>query len=242
MLDANVLTRVRIRPASNVAGGEDVRCARPKKGVDEYTAIDGQAGSLRQRGPRADTDAGDHKIRLDHAAALQIDVPALDRRRGVPEVKDDAVLLVQGADVVTKLRAEHPFERSLLRCNDVDIDAAIPEGCGHLEPDEARSHHHGALRACGERDNRLAIGQRTQGADVRLVSARDRQTDRLGPRGKEQPVVGQLASIGEGHFVGSDVDAGHPGLQSKIDLVPGIEARRPQRYVFLGRIAGEVVL
>ena len=58
-----------IRPARDVAGGEDSWRARFEKRVDDDAAIDLQASRLGEAEPRAHAEAGDDEIGLEDASA-----------------------------------------------------------------------------------------------------------------------------------------------------------------------------
>ena len=150
-------------------------------------------GLLGERQARPHADADDDEIGLEHAAALQRRALAVDRGHGVPEMKDDAVLLMQRADEIAHLRAQHALHRPLLRRDDMDLDLARAQRRRDLEADEARADHHDArARAFGACDDRAAVGQRAQGVDVRLVGAGNRQPHRLGAGRQQQPIVGDV--------------------------------------------------
>ena len=100
------------------------------------------ASSIRGRTPTPI----DHEIGLERAAALELDLLALDRRRRVLEVKDDALLFMQGADEIAHLRTQDTLHRPLVRRHDMDLDLAVAQRRRDLEPDEAGADHHRALR------------------------------------------------------------------------------------------------
>jgi hypothetical protein len=66
--DANHFATVRIGPARDVAGGQDLRHAGFEPGVHGDSAIDGQSGAFREFDPRPYADAHDHEIGRDRAA------------------------------------------------------------------------------------------------------------------------------------------------------------------------------
>ena len=91
-------------------------------GVHRDAAIDGEPGLFGEREPRANADAGDHKISLERAAALELHLLAVDGGRHVLEMEHDAVLLVQRADEVAHLRAEDPLHRPFVRRHHMNLD------------------------------------------------------------------------------------------------------------------------
>ena len=54
---------------------------------------------------------------------------------------------------------------------------------------------------------------------MRLVGARDGQSNRLGSGREQQPVAGNPASIPEHHLTGTGVDASCSRLDTEVDLV-----------------------
>ena len=115
--------------------------------VDDDAAIEREAGLLGERQARPHADADDDEIGLERAAALQRDALAVDRRDGVLEMEDDAVLLVQRAHEVAELRPEDALQRPLLGRDDMDLELARAQRGRDLEADEARADHDGAARA-----------------------------------------------------------------------------------------------
>ena len=236
------LAAVRIGPARNVAGREDPGRARFEIGVHDDAAINGEPGLFGELDPRAHADAGDHEIGLERAAALELHLLAVDGARRVLEVENDAVLLVQRAHEVAHLRTEDALHRPFVRRHHMDFDVAGAQGRRDFEPDEARAHHDRPARRPGALDDGPAVGERAQRADMRLIGARDRQANRLGAGGEQQPVVRDLAPVGERDLARTRVDTGDVRLEPQVDAVLRIEAVRTQRHPILGRLAGEVVL
>ena len=84
VLDADRLAAVRVGPARDVAGGEDGRRAGLQKRVDRDPAIDREPRLLGELEPRPHAHAHDHEIGLERAAALQLDLLAVDGGRPCP--------------------------------------------------------------------------------------------------------------------------------------------------------------
>jgi hypothetical protein len=78
VLNANVLSRVRIGPADDIAGGEDVRIAGLKPGVDEHAAVDRQPGLFCEVNARFDARTDDYDIGFDRLAVLLDHSPLFD--------------------------------------------------------------------------------------------------------------------------------------------------------------------
>src|ERR1700690_4235304 len=103
MLDPNSLSRMRIGPACDIAGGKDAGDARLKILVDDDTAVDRESGLLGKLNRRPDTDADDNEIRSQSLAGLQRDARLIDRHRRGAEVKVHIVFFVDRADEAADL-------------------------------------------------------------------------------------------------------------------------------------------
>ena len=193
MLDPDVFAGVRIGPARDVARREDIRRAGLQSGVDCHAAVDREARSFRERDARAHADTDDHEIGIEHAAALQLHLLCGDALRGVFQMEDHAMLLVQLADEVAHLRPEHAFERTLLGRDHMHLELARAQRGRDFEADEARADHHRAFGAVGGLDDRAAVGERAQRVHMRQVRARNGEPHRLGAGRKQQAVVGDAA-------------------------------------------------
>src|SRR5580693_8074111 len=148
---------MRIRPARDVAGSVDAGRAGLEKAVNGYSAIELEAGLLgqSQAGPHADPD--DHQIGLDRAAAFERGALAVDRRCGVLEMKNHAVLFMQGAHEIAELRTEDALHRPGFRRHDMNLDIAGAQRRRDLKPDEARTDNEGAPRALRVVDDGAAV-------------------------------------------------------------------------------------
>ena len=62
------------------------------------------------------------------------------------------------------------------------------------------------------------------------------------PVASSRRVVGQPFAVAQYNLTGTHVDPGHVRVQAQVDRVLGVEASGTQRYPFLGRGAGKVVL
>src|SRR4051812_31030726 len=91
VLDADVLARVRIRPARNIARCEDSALARFEILVNDDAMVQGEAGRLGQRNCWPDADAHDDQIGVERAAAAEADGSSVDGGNAFPEVKTNAV-------------------------------------------------------------------------------------------------------------------------------------------------------
>jgi hypothetical protein len=157
-------------------------------------------------------------------------------------VEDDAVRLVQTAHEVAHLGAQDAFHGALVRRDDMHLEAAFAQRGGDFESDEAGPHHDGAARGRRARDDRARVRQRPQGVDVRQVHAGDRQANRLGAGGQQEPVVGDLAAVAEFELARLRIDGDDAALQPQVDVLFGVVVLRTQRHPVLGRRAVEIVL
>src|SRR5207244_6136270 len=98
-------------PARDVARGIYAGRAGLEILVHHDAAVDLQSGLLGERKARPHADADHDEVGRERRAALELDLLAVDRGRGVLEMKDDAVLLVDAAHEVAELGPEHALER-----------------------------------------------------------------------------------------------------------------------------------
>src|SRR3546814_7400012 len=73
VLDPYVLTCEWVGPTCDIADGINARSTGPKKCIHSNTAFDDEAGLLRKRQCGSNTNADDHKIRVDLFAACEND-------------------------------------------------------------------------------------------------------------------------------------------------------------------------
>jgi len=111
----------------------------------------------------------------------------------------------------------------------MNLDIPGAQGCGDLEPNEARSDHDSALCPVGRCDDRAAIVERAQQMNVRLVGAGDRQPHGLRTGRQQQAIEGNGLAAGKQYFLGLAVDRCDFGAESQIDPRLSIEIGRPQR-------------
>src|SRR5262245_18306412 len=113
--------------------------------IDTHALVDCEPGFFRRRNAWAHADADHDAIGIDRPAAFEDRTFFLDRRDAVLQMKFNAMLFVQGADEIAKLRPEHPFKRSLLRRDDMHFDIARSQRSGCLKANEARTDDDRAL-------------------------------------------------------------------------------------------------
>src|SRR5262249_16771514 len=102
MLDPQVLSGVGIGPARDIAGREDAGCARLQVCVDGDAAVDLEARALGELDARPHADADYHEVGRQRRAALELDGAGIDRGWGLPEMKHDTVLLMDGAHEIAE--------------------------------------------------------------------------------------------------------------------------------------------
>ena len=86
-------------------------------------------------------------------------------------MEDDAVLFVQPANEVAKFAAEDTLHRPPVRCHNMHLQFAGPQGRGHLKPDEAGAEHNSAPRRFCLGDDSPRIAERAQ--EMNLIGAAD---------------------------------------------------------------------
>src|SRR6266850_615285 len=78
--------------------------------------------------------------------------------------------------------------------------------------------------------------------DMRKIATRNAEVDRFGAGGEEQRAEALPAAIREPDFSGLGIDRDRAGAELQLDPLLPVEIGRAQRYPFLGRIDGKVVL
>src|SRR5689334_5291163 len=112
----------------------------------------------------------------------------------------DSVGFMEPLQVPAHLLAEDAFKRDLFYRSHVDLDAPMAKRSSSLKRDKARADHDGfgtRLRLVGDR-SRVANG--TKGENIGMIKSRKLETVRLAPRGEEQPIVGEVLSVGRRDF------------------------------------------
>ena len=198
-------TRIRspveqIRPAGDVAGGEDAGHARLEIFVYRDAAVDRESRTFRQRRSPAARRTDHDEIGPKRFSILQRDTMLVDDAHGRSEMERHAVVFVQLADELPHVGAQYPFHRTGFPADDVHVDIASTQRCRDLETDEARADHHCAARFRRRGDDRPAVGQRAQVVHVREIGAGHVQAHRLGAGGEEERVVAMTTAIGEPHL------------------------------------------
>jgi hypothetical protein len=69
----------------------------------------------------SNTEAYNHQIGLDRATFLQVDGFLVYGSDFVFQVKDNAMLLVEGSDKVAHIRTEDPFHRPFIQRHHVNL-------------------------------------------------------------------------------------------------------------------------
>ena len=152
------------------------------------------------------------------------------------------MLLVQLADEIAHLRAEHAFERPLLRRHYVHLELARTQRRRDFEADKARADHDRALALIRRPDDGAAVGERAQHTHMQQVGSRCREPHRFGAGREQKPVVGQGGAVREGHRTGARIDLCDTRLEPQVDVALLIEIIRAQRQPILRRAAGQIVL
>src|SRR5579885_2456527 len=145
------------------------------------------------------------------------------------EVEADAVILVNLLDEAAELAAQNARHRQRLGRDDMHLDVPRPQRRRDFEPYEARPDDDGTPRILRPPDDRLAVGERAQVADMREIGAGQVEADRLGSRGDEQRAIAEAAAVFELALAAGGVD--RPGRRAKtqLDALLAVEIRRAQR-------------
>ncbi len=159
MLDPDVATDDRVRPARQVSGRHDPRRSE-QPSVTVHPVADGepgpgQPGDRRRHPDPEDDDIGGERtaVREGHAAdttcrrrTAALAGSGRDRPDGGSYVEAHPVLLVEPREDLADAGAEDRLERRLEHLDHVDLAAELVTGARHLRPDEpgADDHHSGA--------------------------------------------------------------------------------------------------
>jgi hypothetical protein len=112
---------MRVGPPSDVPCRVDAWGTRLEILVDDDPSVELEACFLGKLQTWSNADAYNHQIGLDRATFLQAHGFFVDGSDFVFEVKDNAMLLMEGADKVTHIRAEDPFHRPFIGRHDVNL-------------------------------------------------------------------------------------------------------------------------
>ena len=112
-------------------------------------------------------------------------------------MEDDAVLLMQGANKLAHRGPQHALHWRFLRRDDMNLDFSRAQARRHLETNETRPDNNGLSRLGGVRDDRLAVGERTQSMDMRQIGAGNFQPRRLGAGRQQQGIEFEHGAVGE---------------------------------------------
>ena len=167
MLDPQTFARMRIRPARNIASGEDSRRAGLQPFVHDHAAVDFETGALCEPDACTHTDANDDKVSRENCAPFEPDVFRLNCACGLPQVKNDAMLFVDCTNQVAIFAAEHTFERPLLGSHHMDLDLTRPQ-CGRdFKANETRTNDDGTPLLFRRCNDGARVRKRAQDMDMR---------------------------------------------------------------------------
>src|SRR5512143_39244 len=110
-----------IGPPRDVPCRVHARGARLEILVDGDPSIELETRFLGELQTWSNADAYNHQLGFDRATFLQADVFFVDSSGFVFQVKDNAMLLMKGADKVTHFRAENALHRPPIRRHDVNL-------------------------------------------------------------------------------------------------------------------------
>src|ERR1700722_8625520 len=136
------------------------------------------------------------------------------------------------------LRSENSLHWPRLRRDNVDLEFSVNQRSRNLHRNEARAYQYDAPSLGGLANNRAAIIEGAQVANLRRVSARNHQLHRLRARRQQQRIKFAIAAIDELDALLLRIDRRDPRVQEQFDLVLTIEVHRAQREPFLARSTG----
>src|SRR5829696_2152027 len=110
VLHPDALTGMRIGPARDVTGREQVRCAGLQELIDGHAPVQGQSGPLGQLQVGSHPNAGDNQVGLQAIAVVQHHLARRNFLCGLPKVEVHSVLLVKFLDEVSQFGAHHPLQ------------------------------------------------------------------------------------------------------------------------------------
>ena len=205
------LARQRVRELDGVAHGIDVggRGLQVLVHPDAARLAQLQSGLLGQGRGGTHADGEQHEVGLQGLAALQEDgeglVGAAEAGDALLQVEAHALLhevLVHGGGHGVVDGGHHLISHLDHR----DGHAGVVQVFGHLQPDEARAHHHGTAHALLREVSLDAVGvvHIAQGEDALLADALEGRTHGRGAGREEQLVVGLLVggAVGTAHGYG----------------------------------------
>src|SRR5919108_3682400 len=144
VLDPHEPAPTRIGPARRIADGEDASRGCFQRRVHDDALVDPESGLLGERDRGQHAHARDHEIGTETLTIVEDHGARRDAGGRMAEVKDNAVLLVQGTDEVAELLAEHTLERAPTGRHHVHRHLPRPEGRRDLEADKAGPKHDGS--------------------------------------------------------------------------------------------------
>ena len=110
-------------------------------------------------------------------------------------MKYDSVLFVNCLDHISELSAENTLERSRLRTDNVDVEAARAQRCRGFKPNEACADNDGALGVLRFGDQRAAIIQCAEIVDMWESRAGNIEANRRRACRQKQSVERHAASV-----------------------------------------------
>ena len=228
--------------AGAVHGG-DVAGA-PEGGGEAEVAAYGEAaflsgGEVRGvAGDGFDTDGEDHYVGGDVRAGVEGDCGGRDGRGFGFEMEGDAVVAMELKDCLRDFGTELVGEGEFAGSDDGGVEAALAEGAGGFERDEAVADEGYAGAGSKERLHAAEVFGVADGEDVREVGAGDCGAFGAAARGEQKGVVGDGFAGVEGEGAVGLVEVGDGALYA--DEVEGVQAfGREEREGVEGLFAGQ---
>jgi hypothetical protein len=150
--------------------------------------------------------------------------------------------LVQCLQEVPDLHSEHALHRRALAPEHMDFDVSSTEGCRNLHPNEACADDDDALGRRSLRSDRPPVRERAQIMNLVSRRAGDGEANRFGTRRKEQRAKLEVLTIRQCQTFLTHIERGYARVEQKIDVIVGIELRRPHRHPLFWCTTGEEIL
>src|SRR5581483_10018474 len=131
-------------------------------------------------------------------------------------MKNDTVLLVQGADKVAHVEAKNALHRARFRSHDMNLDSARAQGGRNFKPDEARADHECTLCRFCRVDDRAAICERTQHKDMRFLRPGDGQCERFRSSREQKTIIAEALPAGGDRSPRRYIDRRHFGIETEL--------------------------
>ena len=224
----------------------DVGCGRRPTRIRFDPVVDLDPCGLGQRGGRRNPDTNNHEINIKFGSVSQHSARngplACQAVETYALAQINAMTLMQGAEIIARVRCRDPLQNAVRHLDQCDLDAAFGcDSCG-LKPDIATPHDQGAFALHKMRCHRICIRQIAHGKDILQVPANcSRQAARIGAGGQHKVIVRQhLSPCRDG--LRRCINRLYLGRGAQRDPVFGIETFGPQEQTLKRHLAQQISL